>query len=128
MKLAVAVVLVSFLIAPKVMNAIAMPNPNDNTLDPSDPISDNICKCSGKTVKELSGNILGECQHKLLTTTSFFAILTRHPSQKNVVRTPLEDFKMHVSTTVFAAVQIHQNLALVNLTNNSIPMIMCTYL
>ena len=45
---------------------------------------------------------------KLLTTTSFFAILTRHPSQKNVVRTPLEDFKMHVSTTVFAAVQMHQ--------------------
>jgi len=77
MKLAVAVVFVSVLIAPQVMNAIAMPNPNDNTLDPSDPISDNICKCSGKTVKELSGNILGECQHKASHNNKFFCYIDK---------------------------------------------------
>merc|ERR1711963_1303174 len=66
MKLAVAVVLVSVSIAPQVMNAIAMPNPNDNT-----------CKCSGKTVKELSGNILGECQHKASHNNKFFCYIDK---------------------------------------------------
>merc|ERR1711963_188632 len=61
----------------KIMNAIAMPNPNDNILDPSDPISNNICKCSGKTVKELSGNIIGECQHKASHNNKFFCYIDK---------------------------------------------------
>merc|ERR1711971_218388 len=75
MKVANIVFLMIALVAPQYMNAIPL-------AVPSQPISNNECRCSGQTVETIfNGIILGECNQRSFQNNKYYCYVdkTTHP-------------------------------------------------